>query len=302
MERLTCVLGCWLGLACSAGTSGPSSEASVGAGDQGGSQGPAVGSATGGSNGSVGNGGLVLTPQGGSDAGASGGSGGAENQEDCGTLKIVVRDFTPTHPDFENPTFPPFAPADAFTTVPGIVQSTLGVDGKPAFADNGTAGGRVSVTNANTFSQWYSDVADVNQRFEVVLQLASKDGDAVVYDSAAFFPIDGQGFGDYLTWGHNFHFTTETRLEFRYQGGEVFTFRGDDDLWLFIDKKLALDLGGIHARVEGSVELDAFAAANGLVKGQLYSMDIFHAERHIGESNFRIQTTIGCVRPAPEPK
>jgi fibro-slime domain-containing protein len=302
MERLTCVVACCFGLACSAegngagsGVSGTSSTAAA----------SGAGASLGGGSGSLSagtGGGLVLNPSAGTDTGGSGNAGGAASQEDCGNLKIIVRDFSPMHPDFENPLHPPYAPADALTTVPGIVAPTLGMDGNPSFANNGQAGGRVSVTDATSFSQWYTDVAGTNQRFEIDLQLATRDGDAVVYDSAAFFPIDGQGFGDYMTWGHNFHFTTETRLEFRYQGGEVFTFRGDDDLWMFIDKKLALDLGGIHAAVEGTVDLDVFAASNGLVRGELYSMDIFHAERHIGESNFRIETTIGCVRPVAEPR
>ena len=227
------------------------------------------------SGGGIGTGGLVLAPPTGNDVGGGTGTGtgGAESTADCGTLKIVVRDFTPEHPDFEKLAFapPPTPPAEAFTTAEGIVGATLGRDGKPTFASNGALGGRVSLTDATTFGQWYTDAPGVNQRFEVDIKLGAQDGEPLVYDSAAFFPIDGQGFGDYLTWGHNFHFTTETRLEFRYQGGEVFTFRGDDDLWLFIDKKLALDLGGIHAKVEGTVNLDTFATSHGLIKGELYS-------------------------------
>ncbi len=38
----------------------------------------------------------------------------------------------------------------------------------------------------------------------------------------------------------------------------------------------------------------------GLTLGETYPMDIFHAERHTNESNFRIETTIQCfVTPPP---
>ena len=38
-----------------------------------------------------------------------------------------------------------------------------------------------------------------------------------------------------------------------------------------------------------------------LTPGQTYPMDIFHAERHTNESNFRIVTTIECFITPPPP-
>ena len=70
----------------------------------------------------------------------------------------------------------------------------------------------------------------------------------------------------------------------------MFTFRGDDDLWLFVNGQLALDLGGLHPALEGSVVMDSL----GLVPGETYPMDIFHAERRTNASNFRIVTNIEC--------
>ncbi|MBC8071568.1 MAG: hypothetical protein IAG13_24795 [Deltaproteobacteria bacterium] len=39
----------------------------------------------------------------------------------------------------------------------------------------------------------------------------------------------------------------------------------------------------------------------GLTVGETYAMDIFHAERHTNESNFRIETTIECFVTPPPP-
>ena len=81
-----------------------------------------------------------------------------------------------------------------------------------------------------------------------------------------FFPIDNQGWGNQGR-PHNYHFTFEVHLEFAYNGGEGFTFTGDDDVWLFINGKLAIDIGGVHGAESESIDLDAHAGELGIVKG-----------------------------------
>jgi fibro-slime domain-containing protein len=222
----------------------------------------------------------------GDDSGDSGDDGGDDGPGvACGQLQATIRDFKPEHPDMEE------ADGNSDVVEPGLVRDTLGPDDKPVYARTGNAGG-IHVESPESFSDWYNDRPNVNIAIPYTITLFSSGG-VSRFEDTTFFPIDGQGFGN-GTNANNFHFTTEIHTTFEYKGGEVFTFQGDDDLWLFINKKLALDLGGLHPEVRGTVNLDQQAAQLGIQRGQTYAMDIFHAERHTTASNFRIETTIDC--------
>ncbi len=90
---------------------------------------------------------------------------------------------------------------------------------------------------------------------------------------------------------HNFHFTTEVVYWFRYDAATAATldFLGDDDLWVFVNGKLAVDLGGPHVPESGSVTLDAQAATRfGLRAGAVHEIHVFHAERKVSGSSFKL--------------
>lgn len=250
------------------------------------------------------------------DGGTGSGDGGRNGDGGCGpNLTGIVRDFKKWdggkgHPDFER---------YGGSGQKKMVLRELGADFKPQFNpdpdpdvappkdDEVHAPGKHKfLTSADSFAQWYRNTPDVNQPFEFRLELVpSESGNGIsTYANNRFFPIDGKGWGDQGLKDvaeelHNFGFTFELHTEFKYKGGEEFTFTGDDDLWTFIASKLAIDLGGLHSEQTKTVKLDEIAESHGLVKGQTYPLDVFHAERHTNASNFRIDTSIEFTNCSP---
>jgi fibro-slime domain-containing protein len=156
------------------------------------------------------------------------------------------------------------------------------------------------IQNAASFNKWYNDDLAFNVSAPLSLTLTRQSNGAYVFDSntdpacvalGGFFPIENQLFGNPGgTPNRNFHFTFELHTKFTYDadGNQVFSFRGDDDVWVYIDGKLVIDLGGVHGAVEQEVQLNRL----GLVDGQEYDLDFFFAERHRTQSNFKITTNL----------
>jgi fibro-slime domain-containing protein len=197
----------------------------------------------------------------------------------CGSILTgVVRDLRESHPDFGG---------DITNLRRGLVQDALGPDGKPVLSANSRQG---FIQSAESFRQWYTSEPGVNLPYALAIYLAPNNG-KFSFESHAFFPLDGAGFGN-EGQNHNFSFTFELHTRFRYQGGEVFEFSGDDDLWVFINGKLAIDLGGVHAASSQSINLDTAADRLGIARDSEYALDFFQAERHATQSNFQIDTTL----------
>jgi fibro-slime domain-containing protein len=182
-------------------------------------------------------------------------------------------------------------------------------------------------TPAN-FTQWYTDSTGVNLRLPYLLTLNLTDAATGTYtNDLASTSFDPFGSGGWIAQGSetvsgctqgqggitvNVSFTTETHFWFEYQGGEQFQFSGDDDTWIFVNRTLAVDLGGLHGRQEGSFVLDTangtavsrnngqyydgtnYTSAQGnnvnlgLEIGKVYEVVMFQAERNQCGSNFGV--------------
>src|SRR6185369_8271788 len=126
-----------------------------------------------------------------------------------------------------------------------------------------------------------------------------------------FFPVDGDNFSPMaersaaqppppyaVNWPweagmplHNFSFTSEVRYWFKFDATKTYTldFTGDDDVWLFVNKRLAVDLGGVHSAVQGSVTLSAANMSTfGLEDGSAYEAAVFQAERETTSSTYKL--------------
>jgi len=190
---------------------------------------------------------------------------------------------------------------------------------------------RAEIGDSGISKNWFRTVEGVNAETcrDIPLVMDSLTGD-YTYDNQKFLPIDdfthlpdgrvnpynnGQAGQDGKS--HNFGFCLESHGDFEYRKGQVFDFRGDDDVWFFVDGRLVVDLGGIHGAWRDSVLLDSIRAvktlvknANGqvirtasnqdsmlyvptdssLVEGRTYAFDFFFCERNPQGSSMRIRT------------
>lgn len=246
-------------------------------------------------------------------------------------LFAKVRDFKEANPlDSINthPHFNTYNACSAFEigapTVMDDLDVTQAADGGifagdargPALREDMPSGLARCFAPTDRFRDWFQDMGpDVNRAFQVEIKFTRDAATGLyVHKSDSFFPLDnGKPFTKYnatdpdpyghLQTGtldgndlslHNYGFTMEfhTRIVYVAGKGHRLSFQGDDDIWVFLNGKKVVDLGGVHQTQFATVDLDSIAASLGLADGNDYPMDFYFAERHTASSSFMITANL----------
>ena len=128
------------------------------------------------------------------------------------------------------------------------------------------------------------------------------NGNVLTTEGSDFYPLDNSRKLSYESseTAHNYFFGMRYDVPFKigdYVGPMNYEFTGDDDLWVLLDGKLILDLGGIHSAADGTVDIwkklgKTAAQLTPEEKEQEHTLTVLYMERGAGESNCKMKFTL----------
>ena len=209
-------------------------------------------------------------------------------------IPIIVRDFVPytekdaslqeyKHYDFDH--------INSAGICKNYVLDTLDKDKKPVLSNTCNLN-KIGIKSPESFAQWFRTIKGVNKEIKTSLEFLLGSTDPIKYEfyDPTFFPIDDQGFGNGSD-SHNFDFTIESTFYLLCEENLPITItcRADDDLWVFVNGKILIDLGGCH--VEESLSITFNAEDYNAKPGEYLEVKLFKAERYVCDSRLLIRVS-----------
>lgn len=240
--------------------------------------------------------------------GWTGDNGGDGNTVITGLLKGLKSDGSPEF-NFDDPGF--FKNEDQYYKKSGgtkVYTRKVVDDYKLSFEQVGDTYTLQSVKKANGKKQ-----ADAGSGF-FPLDNMELDNDTARREGANNLPYEGLTENE--NGKHNYYFGMRYDVNFKlgdYVGPLQYTFTGDDDLWVLMDGKVVLDIGGIHNKADKTVNLwtkilnkdestqaeptqaEINAYINGLSqdkKNENHTITVLYMERGAAESNCEMNFTL----------
>ncbi|MGL1904071.1 MAG: fibro-slime domain-containing protein, partial [Fibrobacterales bacterium] len=161
----------------------------------------------------------------------------------------------------------------------GMVEDALGANGLPVFKKN--------FWNNKHIEEWWTEAEF--PKVETTIQFVHMGDGIYSHFDNSFFPLDDESAqeGDD---GLNYYFAAHMSNEFVYDGlgSRVFSFSGDDDVFVYVNGRLVIDMGGPHTSINDEFTLGEVLDAQGVKEGEIVTLDFFIAERQKSGSSVGI--------------
>eukprot|EP00117_Sycon_ciliatum_P020763 scpid2291/ scgid18403/ Thrombospondin-3 len=209
----------------------------------------------------------------------------------CFLADVTLRYFNSPHPDFSKQPFSSLLEVVSNQLLPSSGSPTLNNSRVPS-----VVGPARDITSEETFLQWFKTERGVNEEGSVQLRFNQKlagSESTYTFTDESFYPADRYNGTGSLCSGffRTSQFTGVLRTVFPLSQLRRMTIRTSHTAWMYLDQQLVVDLGGVHATVESTVDFSN-AISHGIVRiqntGDAASVEVAFTLKHNTSLRFEL--------------